>query len=502
MSIQSSIGLTLVFALISCVFFLPTNASGQSSQNSSSACLYFVTQQNCPPCRQMDPVIEGLVNQGYPVKTVHLENNGAWAQWANVRSTPTVVMLDGNDRIVKRFSGVVGNDVLQSWFANAGVRPAVLKQNRLPQKITRHFDSPNKSKQSEAGGITSRDPNQGTSIPQNSYEKLALGSTVKLGLNVASQPYVDFASGTSIYSNGETSLILTCGHLFRDSNGAGQISVIVSGGDGAIREFAGTLLEWDASNRDIALVSVHHPGVEFPVNPIAPRATQEFESENLFTVGCDLSNRSTLGETHVGVRETGPTIRQTKILRRSKYDGIYKFDILGSPVQGRSGGGLFTKNGKLIGVCNARICDADEGIYTGLDSVYWVIEKAGLGHLFDSKVPADRFDNYVLANGKASANLSASFRDGGGFQEVLVEQEPFAPSQGRLKQVSWGNSGSKVIIIIENESGESELIRVENPTSELLGSVRAFKESRQQALNSRSEITSSRAVELSNSEGR
>lgn len=85
---------------------------------------------------------------------------------------------------------------------------------------------------------------------------------------------------------------------------------------------------------------------------------------------------------------------------------------------------------------------------------------------------------------------------------MLVEQEPFAPSQGRLKQVSWGNSGSKVIIIIENESGESELIRVENPTSELLGSVRAFKESRQQALNSRSEITSSRAVELSNSEGR
>ena len=493
MRIKSSIKLALVFVVINGVFFLPTNASGQSFQNSSSACLYFVTQQNCPPCRQMDPVIEGLVGQGYPVKTVHLESNGAWAQWANIHRTPTVVMLDGNDRIVKRFSGVIGSDVLQGWFANVGVRPAVQKSSRLPENLARHFDEPITSQQAETDGITSRDLNKGTSIPQNSYEKLALGSTVKIGLNVASQSYVDFASGTSIYSNGETSLVLTCGHLFRDSNGAGQISVIVSTENGTIGEFAGTLLEWDATNRDVALVSVHHPGVKFPVNPIAPRSTREFESENLFTVGCDLSNRSTLGETYVGVRETGPTIRQTKILRRSKYDGIYKFDISGSPVQGRSGGGLFTKNGKLIGVCNARICDADEGIYTGLDSVYWVIEKAGFGHLFDSNAPADRFANYVVENGKTSVKPNESGGDGGGFREVSVEPESFTPSHEGRNQVSWGG-GSKIIIIIENESGESELIRIEKPSSELLGSVRAFKESRQPSLK-QSEITSSRTLE-------
>lgn len=487
MRVKFSIELPLFLLLASCVFVLPASLSGQTLQGSSDACLYFVTQQNCPPCRQMDPVIEGLVSQGYPVKTVHLENNRAWAQWANVRRTPTVVMLDRNETIVKRFSGVIGSDILQSWFSSIGVRPTVENQTRLPSNLERHFVEPSNSKERVIPSVSS----QGTSRPKNSFEKLALDSTVKIGLNVASQPYVDFASGTSIYSSGDVSLILTCGHLFRESNGAGDISVIVNTMDGGVREFGGTLLEWDATNRDIALIKVRHPGMKLSVNPIAPRTTNNFERDGLFNVGCDLSNRATLGETYSGIRETGPTIKPTQIKKISKYDGIYKFDILGSPVQGRSGGGLFTKTGELIGVCNARICDADEGIYTGLDSVYWVIDKARLGHLFEVKPMAS--GNYLVENGGSDERPAGSGWQGGGFQEVVPVRNLFAASQSERTPVSGGGT-SKVIIIIENEFGESELITVENPSSELLGSVRAFKKSRPQALRDL-EVTSSRAQE-------
>ncbi|MCP4776075.1 MAG: trypsin-like serine protease [Planctomycetaceae bacterium] len=475
MRVKFSPELPLIFALVSCVFLLPADVSGQSSQNSSPACLYFVTQQSCPPCRQMDPVIERLVSQGYPVKTVHLETNRAWAQWANVQRTPTVIMLDSDDRIMKRFSGVIGGDVLQGWFANAGISPVAQKQNRLPKDWERHFDEPGESAPSSGvGELSNPNPgssNPGSSNPKNSYERLALRSTVKISLNVASQAYVDYASGTSIYSNGNSSLILTCGHLFRESNGAGKISVIASAEDGSVREFDGALLAWDAKNRDVALVRVDHPGFQLPVNPIAPRATSDFETDNLFTLGCDYTNGATLGETYSGIRQTGPTIRQTEILRRSNYSGIYKFDIAGSPVQGRSGGGLFTRNGELIGVCNARICNADEGIYTGLDSVYWVIDKAGCGGFFQEAPIAFRF--------REIPNVD--------------QRELFVPNQTERNLVSNGRR-SRVIIIIENESGESELIRVENPTSELLGSVRAFKESRQNSLK-QLEITSVRAKE-------
>jgi len=499
MRVKFSFELPLIFALMSCVFLLPTSVSGQNSQSSPSACLYFVTQQSCPPCRQMDPVIEGLVSQGYPVKTVHLEHNPAWAQWANVRSTPTVVMLDSNERIVKRFSGVISGEVLRGWFANAGVRPAVEKQSRLPQGLARHFELPNQAT-SRSGGSVSASTSEGTAIPRNSYERLALRSTVKISLNVPSQSYVDYASGTSIYSNGDTSLILTCGHLFRESNGAGQISVMLTGEDGVVREFDGALLAWDANKRDIALVRVQHPGVTLPVNPIAPRSANNFESDNLFTLGCDYKNASTLGETYAGIRQTGPTIRQTKIKRRSNYNGVSKFDIAGSPVQGRSGGGLFTKSGELIGVCNARICDVDEGIYTGLDSVYWVIDKAGCGGLFGPNFldqnPSAQTAATLVAEAPMPVNNAqpGGFNPvphGGGFREVAFEPEAFAPRQDRRNLVS-GRSGSKVIIIIENEFGESELIQVDNPTSELLSSVRAFKESRKNSMK-QLEITSVRA---------
>jgi len=485
MRVKFSPELPLIFALVSCVFLLTSDASGQTSQNSSPACLYFVTQQSCPPCRQMDPVIERLVSQGYPVKTVHLETNRAWAQWANVQRTPTVIMLDSNERIMKRFSGVIGGDVLQGWFANAGISPAAQKQNRLPKDWERHFDEPSESVPPSGVGELSN-ANPGSSNPKDSYERLALRSTVKISLNVASQAYVDYASGTSIYSNGNSSLILTCGHLFRESNGAGKISVIASAEDGGVREFEGALLAWDAKNRDVALVRVDHPGFQLPVNPIAPRATSNFESDNLFTLGCDYTNAATLGETYRGIRQTGPTIRQTEILRQSNYSGIYKFDTAGSPVQGRSGGGLFTRNGELIGVCNARICNADEGIYTGLDSVYWVIEKAGCGGLFDSK------ENLAEVE---SRTQEASIVSATGFREIpnVDERELFVPNQTDRSLVSDGRR-SRVIIIIENESGESELIRVENPTLELLGSVRAFKESRQNSLK-QLEITSVRANE-------
>jgi hypothetical protein len=227
-----------------------------------------------------------------------------------------------------------------------------------------------------------------------------------------------------------------------------------------------------------------------PVNPIAPRSTKEFSFDGLFTVGCDLSNRPSLGETYNAIRETGPTIRQTQIKKVSNYDGIYKFDIVGSPVQGRSGGGLFTQDGKLIGVCNARICDADEGIYTGLDSVYWVIDEARLANLFEQVVEQE----YLVRDGGAGAKeLVAS----GGFREVAIERDLFTTSQIDRRDVSVGGArpaGSKVIIIIQNESGESELITVENPSSELLGSVRAFQQGRSPSTK-QLEITSTRTRE-------
>jgi len=66
----------------------------------------------------------------------------------------------------------------------------------------------------------------------------------------------------------------------------------------------------------------------------------------------------------------------------NRYQGPANIEIAGAPVQGRSGGGLFDRKGRLIGVCIAADTELDEGLFLGPESFYSELEKQGLGYLF------------------------------------------------------------------------------------------------------------------------
>lgn len=57
----------------------------------------------CGPCRMLGPVME-RVNATIPVQKVNIEEQSALAQQYNVRSVPTVVLLDNGNEI-KRIIG-------------------------------------------------------------------------------------------------------------------------------------------------------------------------------------------------------------------------------------------------------------------------------------------------------------------------------------------------------------------------------------------------------------
>ena len=57
----------------------------------------------CGPCRMLGPVME-RVNTTIPVQKVNIEEQSALAQQYNVRSVPTVVLLDNGNEI-KRIIG-------------------------------------------------------------------------------------------------------------------------------------------------------------------------------------------------------------------------------------------------------------------------------------------------------------------------------------------------------------------------------------------------------------
>jgi hypothetical protein len=136
---------------------------------------------------------------------------------------------------------------------------------------------------------------------------------------------------------------LTCGHIFRESQGRGNIEVHLFGENSTVR-VTGECLFYD-TEIDLALVAVK--SLPFPVRaaPIAPVAYQIQPAQQVSSVGCDHGGK--------------PTIRAHQVMSTDKVGtpkthrvSFQYVQVSGAPVSGRSGGGLFSNEGYLIGVCN------------------------------------------------------------------------------------------------------------------------------------------------------
>ena len=75
--------------------------------------------------------------------------------------------------------------------------------------------------------------------------------------------------------------MLTCGHIFRDSQGKGQITVDLCG-PAAPQDLPGKLVRYDCTTNDIGLVSIR-PGVPVRAAPIAPREYQVSKGDPVIT---------------------------------------------------------------------------------------------------------------------------------------------------------------------------------------------------------------------------
>jgi hypothetical protein len=71
-----------------------------------------------------------------------------------------------------------------------------------------------------------------------------------------------------------------------------------------------------------------------------------------------------------------------------KFLGPSNVEVSGLPVQGRSGGGLFTADGQVIGVCNAAVPTDNEGLYAALASIHAELDQAELPFVY--RQPANK----------------------------------------------------------------------------------------------------------------
>ena len=173
-------------------------------------------------------------------------------------------------------------------------------------------------------------------------------------------------SGTIIDARQGEALILTCGHIFRDSKGKGPIEVdLFSPGGG--QRVKGTLIAYDAEKNDVGLVSIHTSGPVAAAR-VAPAGYRVGPGDAVVTVGCNNGG--------------DPTAHHGRVLSVDKFMGPANLQVEGEPVEGRSGGGVFSRDGLLVGICNAADRSEHAGYCVALPTIYAALDGPGVGFVY------------------------------------------------------------------------------------------------------------------------
>jgi hypothetical protein len=177
-------------------------------------------------------------------------------------------------------------------------------------------------------------------------------------------------TGTIIGSRPGEALVLTCGHIFRDSQGKGRIEVDLFGPHPASR-VPGRLVGYDLT-RDVGLVLLQ---TSLPVSAarVAPPGHTIRPGQLVASVGCNN------GE--------APTVHWSEVISLDRFLGPPNIEVAGQPIVGRSGGGLFSADGLVIGVCNAADPGQREGLFAALGSIQAQLDQFGLAGLYAAPRP-------------------------------------------------------------------------------------------------------------------
>lgn len=458
----------------------------------------------CGPCRQMDSIVQRLAAAGWPVKTVDIDAYPDLAARYHVQAIPCFVLLV-RGREVQRLEGVRSPSELIGMFKRAHIAKPGAAGDRVewpeqprPARPSRADLSPaiSRGQSPDEAGRTSpvarsdahaaaADPRRPTRIrPNRRLVERLLAATVRLRIDDGDGRSV--GTGTIIDTRAGEALVLTCGHVFRSSGGAGGIRIDTFGARAA-SGLRGRLLCYNLE-RDLALVTFRPPAPVITAR-LAPPEYQLNVGDSVVNIGCD--------------HGAEPTAISSTITSINKFLGPPNVQVAGQPVQGRSGGGLFTADGLVIGVCNAADPTDDEGLYAGLRSIHDQLEEAGLLEMIvgsrgapadppnlpprmpktptptrSAVVPTSDENEKATAASQASAGQPAGREHGRAQREesadMYRQSPPLRPGsallspeeQAILEELSRRADGAEVICIVRPRGGgPSEILVLEEASS-------------------------------------
>jgi thiol-disulfide isomerase/thioredoxin len=379
------------------------------------------TAQGCGFCQQMKPTLERLAASGMPIKAIDLDKSPKWAEHYSVQSVPTFIVIDSHGKELDRTAGAQPAADLERFFRNAQAKasrnaPILANRgpapNRGPHDADRGGDTPADSADDPDGGEADWSESD-EAAPTPRYQNPKAWETV-VRIRVLGQGSVGFGSGTIISSTPEESLILTCAHVFklegrRQQPHASQFprKIMIDLFDGNLRgtkpahvAFAETVegkaVDYDFT-LDVGLIRIK-PGRRLPSARVVPAHWTPKERMHMLTVGCSEGQDA--------------SVWATKILRpkmkglagNPSYEAI---ECAIAPRQGRSGGGLFTDDGYVAGVCNFAETHGQIGLYATPTSIYRILDRNKLMALY---APVSGGNTRLVADSGADRPLRAGSR--------------------------------------------------------------------------------------------
>lgn len=444
--------------------------------NASPGVLLDFTASWCGPCQQMKPVVSRLARQGYPIRKVDVDQHPELSRKYRVNSIPAFVLVI-NGKEVTRIVGYASERRLKQLMsripkATKEVSQAAPKSSaaralpiaktstdsapvRLVKDVSSRFRLPFLPKKKQSRERTIDQPatrlknaivraklDQNEPSTERVVRDVPMAASARI--RVKDNNGVNYGSGTVIISRTGRTIILTCGHIFRGLSDASTIEVDIFNA-GKATTYVGTAMQYNLQ-ADVGLIAIP-TRAPIPVAPLASLDNTADRGDRVFSIGC-------------GGGDT-PSKLQIRVTELNRYRGPDNIECTGVPEQGRSGGGLFSAKGEVIGVCFAADPRDRRGLYAGLQPIYKLLQETKLSNLI------------VAGRNKKTEWATESAPAAGRSNEARESSQPVV-DRARLRalQVAAGLNASS--------AGESEFLnrlRSQDNTGRLKTVADVFKKS-------------------------
>ena len=451
----------------------------------------------------MEPTVAQLSANGFPVRKVNIDNERELAKRFHISSIPCFVLVKSGKE-VGRITGPASGSELQQLFAKADTGPIrfvsdvrgqspdeplrriapnsvghqrLLNESIAPARTTLLGNSGASARIMSANNTSpdAGNPFRRTAAPNEVRDEFTSFATTQAArganefikfaarLKIEDRDGSSYGTGTIIDVRGDQALILTCGHIFRDSQGQGAVSVDLFV-PGAQPKLPGRVVSYNIE-RDVALVSVR-PGVPITAARVAPAGYRSQAGERVVSVGCDHGQ--------------DPTAKESQIIAVDKFGGPSNVQVAGQPVQGRSGGGLFTSDGTVVGICNAADPTDNAGLFAAASVIHEALDTARLSSVYRGGPAA----NTNIASNSAPIQQDRNVATPGpNSQTMTVDNTSTTPVSERTTLADLQNrSDAEVICIVRprgNTNAKSEVIVLDRASTAFMERLETEREVQQ-----------------------